>query len=83
MSNRLDQLFKNKLSDHTLTPSVNAWDRVKDSLAKKNNRPLMVRMAAAVLLAGALTTTLLWLSSKDHVSNYLPLAKKLNQKPIP
>lgn len=69
MRNRLDQLFKNKLSDHTLTPSVNAWDRVKEGLAKKNNRPILFRMAAAVLLAGALTTTLFWLSSEDHVPN--------------
>lgn len=69
MRNRLDQLFKSKLSDHALAPSVNAWDRVKDGLAKKNNRPLMLRIAAAVMLVGALTTTLLWLSSRDPASN--------------
>ena len=80
MRNRLDQLFKNKLSDHTLTPSVNAWDRVKEGLAKKNNRPILFRMAAAILLAGALTTTLFWLSSEDQVPN-LSSSSSLRKKP--
>ena len=72
MRNRLDELFKNKLSDHSLAPSVNAWDRVKDRLAKKNNKPLVLRIAAAALLVGALTTTLLRLSSNDPASNSPP-----------
>ena len=88
MSNPLDQLFKNKLTDHTLAPSVNAWDRVRGGLAKKNNRPVLVRMAAAVLLVGALTTTLLWLSSNDPDSNVSSISKKGESKtdtanPIP
>jgi hypothetical protein len=82
MRNRLDQLFKNKLSDHALGPSASAWDRVKDRLAKKNNKPLLLRIAAAVLLAGALTTTLFRLSSNDPVSNSpASLSKNEESKP--
>jgi len=69
MRNRLDHLFRNKLSDHAAVPSAQAWDRVRGGLTKKNNKPLLMRMAAAVLLAGMLTTTLLWLSSRDPISN--------------
>src|SRR5258706_1768542 len=69
MRNRLDQLFKNKLSDHGLATSANAWNRVKDGLAKKNNKPLVLRIAAAVLLVGALTTTLFRLTSNHPASN--------------
>ena len=69
MPNRLDQLFKNKLSDHAFAPSVKAWERVKDGLVKKNNRPLVLRIAAAVMLVGALTSTLLWLSSRHPASD--------------
>jgi hypothetical protein len=82
MRNRLDQLFKNKLSDHALAPSAYAWDRVKDGLAKKNNKPLLLRIAATVLLAGALTTTLFRLSSNDPVSNSsASLSKNEESKP--
>jgi len=69
MRNPLDHLFRNKLSDHAVVPSAQAWDRVRGGLTKKNDKLFLMRMAAAVLLAGVLTTTLLWLSSHDPISN--------------
>lgn len=56
MNNRLDELFREKLSDHSIPPSDPTWSRVKDSLSKKNSRILLFRIAAAVLLLAALAS---------------------------
>jgi hypothetical protein len=68
MSNSLDQFFKDKLTDHALAPPASAWDRVKSGLSKKNNTPRVLRIAAALLLMGALTTALVWISGKGNSS---------------
>src|SRR5258708_21295081 len=68
MRNPWDHLFRNKLSDHAVVPSAQVWDRVRAGLTKKNNKPFLMRMAAAVLLAGVLTTTLVGLPSHDPIS---------------
>lgn len=64
---KIDQLFKNKLDDHSIAPSENAWARVEAELSKKNRlwlgtpRPVLFwRMAAAVFLAGALLSVVYW-----------------------
>jgi hypothetical protein len=81
---KVDQLFKNKLSDHTLVPSEDAWTRVEASLAKKNKpwfvnaRPTVIqwRWAAAILLMGALTVAI-YLSQRGGVPEQKLLAKKV------
>ncbi|MBI3482347.1 MAG: hypothetical protein HY015_05145 [Bacteroidetes bacterium] len=56
---RVDQFFKNKLEDHTIAPSENAWAKVEAGLSKKNN-VIVWRWAAAVLLMGALISIIYW-----------------------
>lgn len=55
MENKLDSLFKKKLEEHTLPPNEDAWARVEANLPKKNNA-IAWRIAAAILIAGALIT---------------------------
>src|SRR5260221_10566584 len=69
---RVDQFFKNKLEDHTIAPSENAWAKVEEGLSKKNNVVLW-RWAAAVLLMGALIT-IIYQSKKEN--NQPVLAEK-------
>src|SRR5882672_9915931 len=88
MSNRLDQLFKDKLADHTLAPPASAWDRVRAGLSKKNDTPLVLRLAAAFLVVSVLTGTLMWLASRERQSNSPTLStraepKTKDQAPLP
>jgi hypothetical protein len=54
MNNRIDQLFKDKLGEHTLPPSVNGWASVQAGLSKKNKVVIYWRAAAVVALMGLL-----------------------------
>ncbi len=56
MSNRIDQLFKNRLSEHVLPPSDEAWTKVQNSLSKKNNVVIYWRAAAVFVLFGLLVS---------------------------
>lgn len=69
---RVDKFFKNKLEDHTMAPSENAWAKVEAGLSKKNNVVLW-RWAAAVLLTGALIS-IIYQSRKEN--NQPVLAEK-------
>jgi len=55
MDNRTDQLFKDKLGDHRLPPSAEAWSKVEAGLSKKNNLVILWRAAAVFVLFGLLT----------------------------
>lgn len=67
MSNRMDQLFKNKLGDHRLLPSAEAWSKIESGLSKKNNTVILWRAAAVFVLCGLLTSTwFYWQSSQNH-----------------
>ncbi len=80
MRTRLDQLFKDKLSNHAETTSTDAWARVEARLSKKNKRLVWFRMAAGLLLAGALLTTISWLSLRQPSSNSSQLSSKAASK---
>lgn len=54
MNNKVDKLFKDKLEEHSLQPSAQAWEKVEAHLGKKNKMVLW-RVAAAVVLLGVLT----------------------------
>lgn len=56
MSNRIDQLFKNKLSEHVFPPSDEAWTKVQNGLSKKNNVVIYWRAAAVFVLFGLLVS---------------------------
>jgi glucan-binding YG repeat protein len=59
MENKIDQFFKDKLEGHVLPPSEEAWAKVEATLSKKNNIAVW-RIAAAMLLTGALITVIIW-----------------------
>lgn len=61
----MDSLFKKKLDEHQLPPREDAWARVESNLSKKNNF-FAWRIAAAILIAGALITTGVWMMRKDE-----------------
>ncbi|MFM8739807.1 MAG: hypothetical protein ACKOC0_06340, partial [Cytophagales bacterium] len=52
--NKMDELFKNKLENHSLPPSAEAWEKVEHQLEKKSKPVIWWRAAAAVLLVGAM-----------------------------
>jgi uncharacterized protein YktB (UPF0637 family) len=66
MENNLHKLFKSKLEGHSLPPSEDAWAKVEARLSKKNSA-IAWRIAAAVLLAGALIPLLYWTQRKEEV----------------
>jgi hypothetical protein len=78
---RLDQFFKNKLDDYTIAPSENAWAKVEAGLSKKNN-VVAWRIAAAVLITGALITTIYW-SQKNTGNDQPAVAQKKIEKAEP
>jgi hypothetical protein len=61
----LDEFFREKLADHSITPSDGAWQRVQAGLSKKNNGLIWLRWAAAVLL-GALLLGALWIQRETE-----------------
>jgi hypothetical protein len=74
MENKIDQFFKEKLEEHTLPASEEVWAKVEANLSKKNNIAIW-RIAAAVLLMGALVSAIIWLQ-RDHKNNEQLLATK-------
>ena len=52
--NRIDELFKNKLANHQVAPSADAWQKVEAGLTKKNSAWVW-RLAAAFVLFGLLS----------------------------
>lgn len=67
MSNRMDQLFKNKLGDHRLPPSQEAWAKIESGLTKKNKTVILWRSAAVFVLCGFLASAwFYWQSTQDH-----------------
>jgi len=65
MSNRIDKLFKDKLSEHKVTPAAQAWTRVQSGLSKKNKIIIVWRMAAVIVLFGAMVGVWYLLDNDD------------------
>jgi len=78
MQNKIDQFFKDKLEEHLLSPSEEAWARVEVSLSKKNNVAVW-RIAAAILITGALISVIIW-SQHDNKNRDQILAIKKSPK---
>lgn len=79
MENKIDQFFKDKLAGHTLPPSEEAWAKVEANLSKKNNVAAW-RIAAAIIIAGALITAILW-SQHSGADRPAIAAKQLQKDP--
>lgn len=72
MSNRIDQLFRSKLSEHSLPPSAEAWEKVNKSLSKKNSLIVFWRVAAVFALVGFLGAAWYFLSQPlENSSQYM------------
>lgn len=81
MSNRIDQLFKNKLGEHKVSPSAEAWTKVQSSLSKKNKLIVAWRMAAVIVLGGVLIST--WQLLNNEESGVPALVTTTNDIVVP
>lgn len=61
--NRIDELFRNKLANHPVAPSADAWQKVEAGLTKKNS-VWVWRLAAALVLFGLVSAWYLWRSAE-------------------
>lgn len=61
--NRIDELFRNKLANHQVAPSADAWQKVEAGLTKKNSIWVW-RLAAALVLFGLVSAWYLWRSAE-------------------
>lgn len=59
MNSNVDKLFKEKLAGHSIQPTPQAWERIESRVTKKNSFVTTWKIAAAILLAGILTTFIL------------------------
>ena len=75
-TDKIDQLFKNKLEEHSLPPSEHAWNGIEAALLKKN-KAWVWRLAAGVVLAGLLLALLYQRENKEPV-----LAKSQMKNPV-
>jgi hypothetical protein len=83
MENRVDELFKNKLEHHTLSPTQNAWASIEVSLVKKNNPVVVWRVAAALLLMGSLLTAFYWMQSNNDLRSNSSIVEKIKPELAP
>ncbi|MBX2896670.1 MAG: hypothetical protein KF763_14590 [Cyclobacteriaceae bacterium] len=74
--NRIDELFKNKLANHPVPPSADAWQKVEAGLTKKNNAWVW-RLAAALVLFGLVSGA--WYRWSKHTQ----VQPELVQQPLP
>jgi len=82
MSNRIDQFFKDALSEHKVAPSAEAWTKVQSGITKKNKLIIVWRMAAAFLLMGALMGTW-YFSNSDHEINTQAMLTEVKEVTTP
>jgi len=81
MENKIDQFFKEKLESHSLPPSEEAWTKVEASLSKKNNVTVW-RIAAALLITGALISVIIWSQLGDKKQDVVVAKKSLKENTI-
>ncbi len=87
MKNKIDQFFKDKVEGHSLSSSEESWAKVEANLSKKNNAAVW-RIAAAILIAGALISVIIW-SQRNSEKNQpvistkkSPKEKTIKEKPV-
>jgi len=68
MSKRIDQFFKDALSEHKVSPSAEAWNKVRAGQTKKNKLIIVWRMAAVLLLMGAPMGTWYFINSESELN---------------
>ena len=65
--NKLEELFKEKLSDYAIATPNKTWEKVEAGLSKKSKTIIWLRWAAIFLLGGLLLGSL-WLQRQDNSS---------------
>ena len=81
MENKIDQFFKDKLAVHNLPPSEEAWAKVEANLSKKNNVAVW-RIAAAILVAGAFISVIIWSQRESKNDDPILATTKSNKDSI-
>jgi hypothetical protein len=81
MENQTDKLFKDKLENHSLPHSANAWEKIENNLEKKSKPIIWWRAAAAILLIGALLGLSYWWTGEESGTPQLAEQKKADSKP--
>lgn len=76
MSNKTDKLFKEKLAEHALPPSAQAWEKIEAGLSKKNKAILWFRVAAVLALMALLTFALLQWNYNETTTTTPSLAQQ-------
>jgi hypothetical protein len=79
--NKIDDLFKNKLEEHTLEPSGDAWIKLNANLSKKNKGFAWYSALAAILLMGILITSIIWLNKREATQFVSEQTKRLPVEP--
>ncbi len=83
MNNRIDQLFKDKLSDHRVAPPTDAWLKVEAGLTKKNSYRIVWRAAAVFVLVGLFITIGIQINRQLQKSEQLAEETNTQNKVIP
>jgi hypothetical protein len=78
MNSRLDNYIKEKIRDHGITPSPDAWEKVETRISKKNSAATALKIAAALAIVG-LVSIILWDQSNDNGA--MPVAERQNISP--
>jgi len=63
--NQLEELFNERLANHSTTPPAGVWEKVEANLTKKNNRIVWFKAAAVIAIAGSVVLTTLWVHSGE------------------
>src|SRR5579885_3610414 len=71
---KIDKFFKDKVESHSIAPPEGAWNKVESNLSKKNNA-FVWRIAAAILLMGALIGVFLWSKKSTELTNQVATNK--------
>jgi hypothetical protein len=74
--NKLDSFFKKKMEAAAIEPRGEAWAKLESNLSKKNKGLIWLRVAAALLLAGMLLTSIIWVQNKEDEQQMAEELKK-------
>ncbi|NJN41909.1 MAG: hypothetical protein HC811_06480 [Flammeovirgaceae bacterium] len=78
---KIDQLFKAKLSDHKVEVSPQVWTSLEQKLTKKNKGITWIRVAAGLALITGASYSILLLNQEPEIIDQ-PIAKEIQNQPI-
>jgi len=78
MSRQVDKLFKDKLENHSIPPAPQSWEKIHARISKKNRVSIVLKVAAAIAVAGLLLTVVF---NQNQNSTPSPALTKEDVKP--